>query len=59
MPTIALSVTCWELFQRGCVRPRSKLNRARVRGRSQIVGDIVTGAGERVDRRLHFVEYLV
>ena len=60
MFAIALSATVWSCSRRGCVGAAALEGEPCSRQRrSQIVGDVVADAGERVDHRLHFIEHAV
>ena len=60
MPAIALSATSWSCSRRGRVGAAALERQARARQRrSQIVGDVVADAGQRMDHRFHFVEHAV
>ena len=49
-----------KLLQRGCVGAPALEREPRARQRrSQIVGDVVADAGERVDHRFHFIEHAI
>ena len=61
MPAIALSATAWNSLQTvSCVHATTFQRELRTRQRrSQVVGDIVADAGQRMDHGLHLVEHAV